>query len=38
MIGKVCLDRRNHKVREGFMDLGNPNVKEDLSRFKESYW
>ena len=38
MIGKVCLDRRNHKFREGVMDLRNPNVKEDLSGFKESYW
>jgi len=37
MIGKVYLDRRNDKVREGFMDLRNPNVKEDLYGFKESY-
>jgi len=31
MKGKVCLDRRNHKVREGFMDLRNPNDREGLS-------
>jgi len=35
MIGKVCLDRRNHKVREGFMDLRNPIGREELSGSKE---
>jgi len=38
MLRKIYLDRRNDKVREGFMDLRNPNVMEDLCGFKESYW
>jgi len=36
MLGKVCLDRRNHKVRKVFMDLRNLNDRECLSGFKES--